>query len=150
MLTSRAALELIRSQLRAEVLTRLDPTVDDYAHSVVVAALGALREISLRVVESDQWCEASVIALRAAGRTWPSRLAVVPDYADRVSLLVAAADAAASLGEARGLLLEAAETAIDAIWASPRGAGENALLHEIREILAADTERELAHSGREA
>lgn len=149
MIEPHAALELVRSQLRSEVLTQLDPLVDDYAHSVVVAALGVLREVSARVVNAEQWCEASVTPLRTASRTWPQRLAAAPEHADRISKLIEAADETGSLAEARRLLLDAAETAIEAIWeAAPAGEDET-LLREIRELLLFDTKLELDYVSRE-
>lgn len=150
MLSPHDALELIRSQLRAEVLPRLDPAVDNYAHSVVVAAIGALREIGQQVVDSDQWCEPSVTALRAAARAWPARFTADPECANRITRLVDAAAAADGPAAARSLLLDAAETAIEALWASPRGAEEEALLREIRMLLAADTQRELERSEKQS
>lgn len=150
MLSPHDALELIRSQLRSEVLSRLDPAVDGYAHSIVVAALGVLREIGKRVVDADQWCEPSVRVLREAAGTWPARLDAVPEVANRIVLLLEAADSASSPAEARRQLLDAAETAIEGIWVSTRSADELTLLREIRELLAADTELELKHSGRVA
>ncbi len=149
MLNPRDALELIRSQLRTEVLPRLDAADDNYTHSVVVAAIGALREISLQVVESDQWCEPSVTALRAAAGEWPARCAD-PGCASRISRLVDAADRASSLAAARASLLDAAETVIEAIWASTPGADERALLREIRALLVADTQLELERAGKKA
>jgi len=142
------ALELIRSQLRAEVLTRLDPVVDNYAHSVVVAAIGALREIRQQVVDSEQWCEPGVTALRAAAKGWPDRFVADPECANRITLLVDAADRAHGPAAARSLLLDAAETAIEALWGAARGADEEALLREIRALLVADTQRELERSGK--
>lgn len=150
MLNPADALELIRSQLRAEVLTRLDPAIDNYAHSVVVAAIGALREISQQIVESEQWCEPSVTALRAAARNWPARLGGDTRCAASVARLVDAAQRTGSLAEARRLLLDAAETAITALWGSPHGADEQALLREIRELLAVDTRLELERAGKQS
>jgi hypothetical protein len=143
------ALELVRAQLRTEVLGKLED--DAYARSVLVAALGALGEIGRRVVVQDAWSEPSVARLRGVASSWPERLAErAPACAGRVGELVARARVASSLADERAALLEAAEEVVTALWALEPQKRDVGLMAEVRELVAADVELELAYLGKSA
>jgi hypothetical protein len=131
------ALDLVRAQLRSELFDRL--AGDDYGQSVLVAAIGVLTEVGRRVVESDAWCEPSVVALRAAATSWPASL--TRDLVER-------SRAATSLGTERTLLLEAAEAVLTGMWAREAAQRDARLIGELRTLLAADTALEVTHAGR--
>jgi hypothetical protein len=137
MISPKDALERVRAQLRSELFHRLDG--DDYAQSVLVAAIGVLTEVGRRVVEADAWCEPSVVALRASATSWPESLA--RDLVER-------SRAATSLAAERALLLEAAEVVLTAMWERAPAERDAALIAELRGLLAADTALEVAHAGR--
>ncbi len=151
MIAPKDALELVREQLRTAVLERLDRESDEYAKSVLIAALGVLREMANRVSAADNWCAASVDKLRASATGWPSRLAPLPECSAQVEHFLAQADAAHSLAEKRSYLLEAAETVISTLWRTDPAQRDAALLGEIRELLTFDTAAEVdyaAHGSR--
>lgn len=137
MISPKDALDRVRAELRSELFHRLEG--DDYAQSVLVAAIGVLTEVGRRVVEADAWCEPSVVALRAAATSWPASL---------THDLVARSRAALSLDAERTLLLEAAEVVLTAMWQREPAQRDDALIAELRGLLASDTAREVAHAGR--
>lgn len=147
MIAPDAALELVRNELRNEVLTRLHED-DDYVRSIVVAAIGVLGEVAPRVVLADAWCEPSVRELRESARSWAGRLSDDRDAARRVGDLVERARSAETLSAERGLLLEAAQEVVTTLWAGAPTAEGEALRREVRTLLAADAELEVERSGR--
>ncbi|MGH9884647.1 MAG: hypothetical protein ACREBE_03915 [bacterium] len=137
----------MREQLRTEVLGKLEG--DAYARSVLVAALGALSEISRRVAVQDAWCEPSVVRLRAAASGWSERLiGSTPACAARIGALVVRARSADSLADERSALLEAAEEILTALWALEPHTRDVGLMGEVRELVAADVELEISHLGK--
>ena len=142
---AKRLLEAIRADLRERILPALD---GDFERSVVVAAVGILREVAPRIVEDDRWAEDSVAEL--AGAVGEARRALAPlgEVAPRIGDLVAAAETAPTRSEARRCLLEAAAVAIRACWQDPRIRESAAsVFGELRRALAADLNRQLGTSG---
>jgi hypothetical protein len=137
MISPKDALDRVRAELRSELFHRLEG--DDYAQSVLVAAIGVLTEVGRRVVEADTWCEPSVVALRASASSWPEAL---------THDLVCRSRAASSLDAERTLLLEAAEVVLTAMWERTPAERDAVLIGALRALLAEDTAREVAHAGR--
>jgi hypothetical protein len=145
MIAPDVALELVRDQLRGEVLPRMAED-DDYTRSIVVAAIGILGELSQRVVEADAWCEPSVRELRRAGATWSAHLegALAVEVAD----LVGRSRSAPSLPAERRLLLEAAERIVTSFWAGDGTRVDEELRREVCALVAADNALEVAAGSR--
>lgn len=143
----RRLLGAIRRELREAILPRL---TGEYDRSLVISMIGILGEIAGSVVEDDSWAEESIAQLREGCDLWAGWLKPHP-FSLRIAELDAASRVVVRRSEARGLLLEASELALRALWHNEelRRAAPHAL-NDIRARLASDLKRDLARTGRVA
>jgi hypothetical protein len=144
------ALTLVREQLRSQVLPRLDEN-DDYARSVLVAAIGVLGAIASTVREDDAWHAASTSHMRSELASW----AVDPNIPDitesAVAELINQTTRAETPQNARRLLLAEIENLASDYWSGATHPEHDDLRRLYGSVLAYDVKlqrEQLAHDRR--
>ncbi|WP_157186776.1 hypothetical protein [Nocardia jiangxiensis] len=131
------ALTLVREQLRTEVLPRIDET-DDYARSVLIAALGVLGVLQSNTVEDTGWQDSSATRMRSDIASWAAQQDLAAIVGPALADLDGRLAGASGPRQRRDAALTTLELLVNAYWADPRS---TALAH-VREMcvstLAAD------------
>lgn len=129
----------IRSELRAVVVPALDE--DEYAISVIYAALGILGDLALQVEATDDWARRSAEELNVACLRWAASDAAMnsAEQLEQASHLATEEVGAHD----RPVLLAAVERLIDELWSRPQDNAARILLADVRAVLAGDLARQL-------
>jgi hypothetical protein len=149
MIPAATALKLVREQLRSQVLPCLDD--DDYARSVLIAAIGVLGAIASTVREDDTWCAASASHMRSELAKWAADPSILEITKSAVGELIDQTARAETPQSARQLLLAQIEQLARNYWSGSTHPAHDGLRRLYVSLLAYDVtlqRQQLAHDRR--